>query len=202
MASATTAAPGFGIPPYPVRKLSVDDYHALIRQGTFAEDEAVELIEGWLVPQMSRNPPHEVCLDQLQELIRGLVPPGWRVRLQMAVTLPDSEPEPDVAVVPGPASRYLAGHPGPADIALLVEVSDASLAFDRGDKARVYARAGITEYWVVNIPDRRVEVYTQPSGPTVAPAYGHRQDYDDTSAVPLVIAGQAVGTVAVAAVLP
>src|SRR5262245_16087266 len=100
----------FQPPPYPVRKFSVDEYHRLIQMGLLTEDDPVELLEGWIVPKMPRNTPHDVCLDKSLEALRAILPTGWRLRVQSAITTPDSEPEPDFAIVPGPANRYLAHH--------------------------------------------------------------------------------------------
>jgi Uma2 family endonuclease len=124
------------------------------------------------------------------------------VRIQLPVTLPDSEPEPDVSVARGDDSLYATRHPGPADLGLVVEVPDSSLAFDRDDKARIYARAGIVTYWIVNLVDRQGEVYLGPSGPSAAPAYARRQDFPAGALVPLVLDGVAAGHNAVADLLP
>ena len=92
---------------------------------------------------------------------------------------------------------------GPADTFLVVEVSDATLAFDRSDKGRVYAGAGIAVYWVVNVADRQVEVYTDPVAPPgTAPHYRTRTTYSPSDQVPLLIAGTSVGALAVVDFLP
>src|SRR5689334_2233845 len=105
------------LPPLPVRQFTVSEYHRLIESGVLGESDPCELLEGWIVLKMSRNSPHDTALDMAQETIRAVLPAGWRVREQMAVTLSESEPEPDIVVVPGPAQRYLQGHPTPPDIA-------------------------------------------------------------------------------------
>jgi Uma2 family endonuclease len=120
----------------------------------------------------------------------------------LTVVLSDSQPEPDFAIVRGNARSYLARHPGPADVGLLVEVADSSLLRDQRDKARIYARANITCYWIVNLVDRRVEVYTQPSGAIPIPLYRSLQSYQPGDALPLVLDGSAVGAVATADLLP
>ena len=114
---------------------------------------------------MSRNPPHDSTLDRLEDLIRALLPAGWRLRGQKGVALATGQPEPDVAVVLGPAARYDDHHPGPGEIALVAEVSETTLPVDRGPKMRAYSRAGIPVYWIVNLVDRQVEVYTDPVTP-------------------------------------
>src|SRR5688572_23607500 len=126
--------PVVAMPPFAVRKFSVDEYHQMIAAGVFDEDEAIELLEGWITPKMARNPPHEATIHHVPEVLRPLLPPAYGTRIQSAITTSDSEPEPDVAVVVGPAMRYVKHHPGPADITLLIEVADSSLSHDRQEK--------------------------------------------------------------------
>src|SRR5215212_3004357 len=104
------------------RRFSVAEYHRLTEIGVLTEDDNLELIEGYLVHKMSRNPPHDGTLSRLDRVVRGVVPAGWIIRNQMAVTLPDSEPEPDLAVVRPDPGDYMSRHPGPADTGLIVEV--------------------------------------------------------------------------------
>jgi Uma2 family endonuclease len=106
-------------------------------------------------------------------------------------------PEPDVSVARGTDADYETRHPQPADLGLVVEVSDSTLADDQGIMLRMYASAGIVEYWIVNIPDRQIEVYTQPSGPAATPGFAQAQVYAAGSAVPLVLDGVTVGSIAV-----
>lgn len=150
------------MPTEPVRRFTVAEYHRLIEIGFFGEDESYELIEGWLVRKMTKERLHEYALEYLSNLISQALPPTWRCRCQLAVTLPDSEPEPDVAIVAGPRSRYAARHPLAAEIALIIEVSDVSLSRDQGTKLRSYARAGVPEYWIVDVNARCVHVYSRP----------------------------------------
>jgi Uma2 family endonuclease len=188
--------------PDPARRLTVDEYHRLIDTGVLTEEHRVELLEGQLVPKMTRKPPHDVCLDLTAELIRAALLAGWRVRVQSAITLSDSEPEPDIAVVPGAARSYLQHHPGPKELALLIEVSESSLDHDRGQKRRVYAAAGIVRYWIVNLIDRKVEVYTEPTGPDPSPHYRQQQEFGINESVPLPIDGVERGPLAVRDLLP
>jgi Uma2 family endonuclease len=115
--------------------------------------------------------------------------------------LDDSEPEPDTTIVRGDEGLYRMRHPGPEDTAVAIEVSSSSLGRDRNDKARIYARAGIPVYWIVNVVDRVIEVFTQPSGPSGTPAYAKSDVFAVGSDVPLVIDGDTVGTIAVADVM-
>lgn len=189
-------------PALPMRRFTVEEYHRLIREGFFDEDRRFELLEGWIVYKMGRNPPHDVSLDLCQDAFRAILPPGWRLRGQSAVTTAESEPEPDYAIVPGSARDYLQRHPGPEDAAVVVEISDSTLADDRSMKKRIYARAGVRVYWIVNVVDRQIEVYTGPTGPCESPTYRSRRDYKEGEAVPLVLDGREVGVVHVSDVLP
>jgi Uma2 family endonuclease len=191
MTVASRSIPSAAFPPAnALRRFTVDEYHALIRAGVLKEQERVELLEGWIVEKTTHNPLHDVVVDRVQEAIRDRVPRDWRVRVQSATTTSDSEPEPDVVVARGPAERYLQRHPGAADIVLLVEVADTSLSRDR-HKARIYAREGIAVYWIVNLQDSVVEVYTDPSGAAEAePRYRRTDRFTIADSVPLTIPGQ------------
>jgi len=194
-------------PPYylsmsTLRRFTLAEYHRMIDTGILIGGEPYELLEGWIVRKMSRGNPHDNAITVLTKRLLRVMSPGWEVRCQCAITLTDdSEPEPDFALVRGDEDTFTDHHPGPTEIGLLVEVSDSSLKVDRHDKGRIYARDRIPVYWVVNFPDRQVEVYTQPGGAAGAAAYQHRQDYLPGSAIPVVIDGQTVGTVAVSDVI-
>jgi Uma2 family endonuclease len=128
-------------------------------------DQKYELIEGELIDKMGQNPPHAYIISVLTEMLSTVFP--GRVRIQLTITLPEpegfrSEPLPDIVVVRKKSTEYFYRHPGPKDIALLIEVADTSLQMDRVIKARLYARCGIELYWVVDIPGRRIVVYRNP----------------------------------------
>ena len=185
-----------------IPRWSVARYQRMIETGILTPEDRVELLENYVVLMMPRNPPHDSTIQRmLRPLLRPL-PDGWDLRIQLTVVLPDSQPEPDFAIVRGSAEDYEASHPIPADVALLVEVADSSLLRDQRDKARIYARADIATYWIVNLQDRRIEVYTQPSGPTAAPAYGSVQNYLPGDAVPLALSGSPVASIPAADLLP
>ncbi len=184
------------------RRFSVAEYHRLIQLGILTEDDNLELLEGYLVHKMSRNPPHDATIQKVNKRLLRLLPSGWDLRVQCAVTLPESEPEPDLAVVRGDENDYLARHPGPADVGLVVEVADSTLLADRLDKGRIYARAGIICYWIVNLNDRQIEVYTAPSGPTASPGYAQRNDYRAGDQLLLVLDGATGATLTVPDLLP
>jgi Uma2 family endonuclease len=182
-------------------RLSVDQYHEMIRAGVLTEDDPVELLEGWLVAKMVKRPPHRMVTGLTREALAARVPVGWFLDDQEPITLDDSEPEPDVQVVRGTRRDYLARHPGPSDVALVVEVSDSSLERDRDWKKQIYARARIPVYWIINLIDRQVEVYTDPTGPAEPPDYRQRRDYRVGDMVPLIIDGKEVAQISVAELL-
>lgn len=177
-------SPSTLLPPYPVRQFSVAEYHRLAETGVMAEDEPVELLEGWIVPKMTRNPPHDVTVGLVDAALRVRLPRDWHVRPQSAVTTADSEPEPDLAVVRGAIRDYLEHHPHPGDVALVVEVAEASLARDR-QKLRLYARAGIPVVWIVNLVESCIEVYDKPNAEVSQPAYARRRTFAAGDEVPL-----------------
>src|SRR5438128_3370052 len=109
--STGTYVGGFNPPPFPVRRFTVDEYHRMIQAGVLTENDRVELLEGWIVPKMPHNPPHDGTISLVLRRLCTSLPDDWIVRAQSAITLPDSETEPDLAVVRGPESRYLSRHP-------------------------------------------------------------------------------------------
>jgi Uma2 family endonuclease len=141
---------------------SVDDYEKLIRHGILTENHKVELIRGEIVPKMSIGDLHASCLKRLAEFFFDRVGKSATSSNQDPIRLADSEPEPDFALLLRRADFYASGKPQPADIYLVVEVADASLAVDRDVKGPLYAENGIAEYWIVNLVDRCLEVYRQP----------------------------------------
>jgi Uma2 family endonuclease len=189
-------------PPLPVRRFTVDEYHIMIRAGVFAQDERFELLEGWITPKMIRNPPHDIAIELASEELRARLPEGWRIRVQSALTTDDSEPEPDLAVVQGSIRSHPDRHPEPRETAIVIEVADSSLPHDRGIKKQVYARASIPVYWIINLVDARIEVYTDPTGPGPAPDYRQHRNHGADDSVPLVIAGREIGQIAVRDLLP
>jgi Uma2 family endonuclease len=190
------------VPSDPIWRLSVEQYHEMIRAGILGEDDPIELLDGWLVTKMTKKPPYCVTTDVVCDVLAQALPKGWHVRSQGVITLAMSEPEPDAAVVRGDRRDYLGHHPGPRDVALVVEVADMSLNRDRTLKKRLYAQAGIPAYWIVNLVERSIEVLTDPSAATGEPDYRQHRLFGTSEAMPLVIDGREVGRIAVSAVLP
>lgn len=198
MSIATQLAPALlEVMPSSIRRFTVEEYLHIIRAGVFADGERLELLEGYIVPKMPRNPPHDATIELVQDALQGRLPAGFRVRVQCGALGLDSVPEPDLAVVRGDIRARGARHPGPPDIALVVEVSDSSLAQDRGIKRRLYARAGFAAYWIVNLVDSRVEAHSDPTGPAPDPTFRLREEFGSDAAVPLVIDGVEVARIAV-----
>jgi Uma2 family endonuclease len=199
MSAATATPPPTAHEPFggisAVRRFSVEEYHRLIDAGIFTEQDRVELLDGYLIEKdMVRPPEHDGPMDLFEGAIAGLIPPGWFLRIQRAVTLSNSEPEPDYAIVRGTRRDYLARHPGPDDIGLLVEVSHTSLGSDLSDKVRIYGAAGIPFYWVIDTINRKVIVFA-------APDYSRPVEHPIGSKVPLIIAGRTIGHIAVSDLL-
>ncbi len=139
-------------------------FEKLAEVGLVDPDARLELIDGEILQKMSpQSARHFAAVLKVEEALRALFGPGYVVRVQGPLALgPYSEPEPDVAVVEGTIDDYVAAHPSSA--VLVVEVADASLAFDRTRKAALYARAGIPDYWIVNLLDGVLEVHRRPEG--------------------------------------
>jgi Uma2 family endonuclease len=185
----------------PLYRLSVEQYHRMARTGILPEDNTVEMLEGLLVTKMTKGPPHETCLGILNRRLVRALPDDKLLRIQSPITLSDSEPEPDLVIAEGDERRYADTHPRPRDVHLVCEVADSSLSLDRNDKLRLYARARIAIYWIVNLQDNRIEVYTQPrAGRT--PTYQRRQDYGPEQEIPILIGGRELIRFRVSELLP
>lgn len=174
----------------PLYRLSVKQYHAMIDAGVLQENGTVEFLDGLLVEKMGKNGAHCVALDLLRSILLALLPAGWILRLQDPVALDWGEPEPDAVIASGQATDYRATHPTPDRIVLVVEVADSSLKTDRGVKLAMYARNGLPVYWIVNLLQNQVEVYSQPTGPIEEPDYLERRVYRAGERVPLLVGNQ------------
>jgi Uma2 family endonuclease len=190
------------IPDEPIYRLSVEQYHAIARAGILDDDAPVELLEGWLVEKMTKHPPHTITTRRVRRALEGAVPAGCYVDSQEPITTADSEPEPDVLVAREEVADDISRHPGPGDVAMVVEVADNTLRRDRGRKKRIYARAGIPVYWIVNLVERRIEVYTDPTGPVEKPDYRQRHVFGLADTIAVVLDGSEVCSLAVRELLP
>ena len=145
------------------RKFTIEEYHQLVDLGFFTENDRIELIRGEIVNMAPKRTPHSVCNSLLlSELFRSLHNRA-NVRGQEPITLPsNSEPEPDVIIARKKSDNYLAGHPTVKDIILVIEIADSTLKYDREIKIPLYAEAGINDYWIFNLVDNCLEVYSKP----------------------------------------
>jgi Uma2 family endonuclease len=187
--------------PLTVRRWKRVEYDRLVELGAF-DREPLELIGGQLIVAEPQGVYHASSIRRVDYALRAVLPPGWIVSVQSPVSLDDeSEPEPDLAVLIGTVDDY--GHAHPARPILVVEVAESSLRFDRGDKGSLYARAGLPDYWIVNLIDRVLEVYRDPVPDPSAP-YGWSYRLVVTLTPPAVVelAGVSVARVAVENLLP
>lgn len=171
------------------------EYERLIDLAVFGPGERLELLGGQLLVREPQGRPHATGIRLVARALRAVFGSGWSIEAQLPVALDEeSEPEPDIAVVVGEPRDYLGAHP--SHPALVVEVALASLALDRGEKACLYARAGVADYWIVNLVDHVLEVYREPVADPDA-AYGWRYASTgslrrDDSVAPLALPGSAI----------
>jgi len=169
--------------PWPLYRLTLDQYEAMVASGVFSGRERFHLINGFLVAKMTQNDLHATADELCGDALGRTIPAGWHVRAAKPIRIPSqaSKPEPDRCVARGSIRDYLQRSPEP-DIALVVEISDSSLSEDR-KQAAIYAAGGIPVYWIVNLVDRQVEAYSDPS----PSGYRSRQDYRAGESIPVII---------------
>ena len=177
----------------PIFRLTVDQYHQLIESGTLTADDPVELVEGILVYKMPKKTPHATSTRLCRRAIEAVLPAGCFYDSQEPITLDDGEPEPDGMIVRGRPEDFAEKHIGPEDLSLVIEVADSSLGRDRGMKMRSYARAGIGCYWIINLNDRRVEIYSDPDRESAS--FRDRKVAAGDEGISIVVAGAVVGTI-------
>lgn len=188
-------------------RITIDQYHKMTDQGVLTKHDRVVLLDGLLVSKMTKGDPHVTATRPVFKALERLAPDGWLVCKEDPIALPagptglDSEPEPDVSVIRGTIRDYSSRKPLPADVSLVVEVADRSLADDRAGLAR-YAWAGIPEAWIVNLRDMVVEVHGEPSGPADNPAYRKAERFGPGAFIRVALGDALVGEVAVTDLLP
>ncbi len=180
-----------------IRHFTVAEYHKMIESGVFAPNDRVELLEGWIVNKMSQNPPHASSVTRIVSRVAKVCPDDWTLRVQVPITLADSEPEPDIVLARGDESVYDLRHPRSKDIGVLMEVGDSSMIDDRRYKGELYAKARIAEFWLVNLIERKIEVYTKPRGGK----YQKKLEYFEKETVPLVLEGVKIADLPVSELL-
>lgn len=147
----------------PLKRWTVEDYDRMVAAGILTTDDRVELLDGQIVEMVPQDPPHASNTSSFgNDLVMLFAGKAW-IRTQLPVTIaPNSEPEPDIAVVRIDERRYCDRHPTPEDVFLLIEIADSTFQRDRGRKAKIYASAGILEYWIVNLNTRQLIVLREP----------------------------------------
>ncbi len=145
------------------KRFTLDEYHRLGELGFFHEDDRIELVKGEIIQMSGKGTAHEVCISKLlRELIR-LLGDSATLRCQSPIIIAnDSEPEPDFAVVQNSPDDYLLAHPKPANVLLLIEISDSTLNYDQNVKLPLYAEAKISDYWIFNLFDNQLEAHSEP----------------------------------------
>jgi len=145
------------------KRFTIEEYHRLIELKFLQERDRIELIHGELIQMVAKGTPHTVCGSILCRQLDRLLGDRAVIRGQDPITLPNqSEPEPDVVIARGKDEDYLAHHPYPEDIFLVMEISDSTLDYDQTTKLQIYAEAGIADYWIFNLDVRQLERYSQP----------------------------------------
>jgi Uma2 family endonuclease len=200
-----TASPAFqeaAFPPMPVCRLSVDTYEEMIRAGIITREWRIELLDGWMVPKMTQNQPHIIATELVRNVVQENLPPGWCILSEKPFRLRRSMPEPDAMVVRGPLRQYRDRRIRAEDVGLIVEVADASLWRDKELKKTLYAQASIPVYWLVNLIDNRIEVYSEPAGSDEKADYRQRRDYTSADEIPLVLDGRQIAAIPARDLLP
>jgi hypothetical protein len=182
-------------------RLSVEKYHAMIDHGILQNDDPVELLEGYLICRSRKTLQHRVARGLLNDWLLSVLPSGFYLQIQDPITMSTSEPEPDASIVRGDV-RGFERHPGPGDTSLVIEIADDSLARDRNWKRLIYAAAGIPIYWILNLVDRRVEIYQEPAPTSDGADYAKVELVSDTEEAPLILDGVEIARIAVRDLLP
>ncbi|NEP10189.1 MAG: Uma2 family endonuclease [Symploca sp. SIO2C1] len=144
-----------------IAQWNVDDYHQMIEAGILC-DRQVELLDGDIVEMVPTDPLHDFLGDEVADYLRDLLGTRARVRECKGVTLPTSEPQPDIAIVE--RISYREHHPQPENIYLLIEIAKSQPPRDTETKRKIYAQAGIKEYWVINLKRGELRVFRDPAG--------------------------------------
>ncbi|MBE8987674.1 Uma2 family endonuclease [Nostoc sp. LEGE 12450] len=145
------------------KRFTIAEYHRLAELGFFEENDRVELIKGEIIQMVAKGKAHSVCETRLDRELYKLVGDRATLRGQQPITLSNnSEPEPDRVIAKNRDDDYLANHPSPSDILLLIEIADSSLKYDQEEKLPIYAEAKISDYWIFNLVDNYLECYSEP----------------------------------------
>ena len=160
-----------------------------------------ELIEGSVAKKMTRSLWHDAAHERAADVIGQLVPSHWQMLLSHPLVMSENRTEPDLLIVRGRLNENAGESASPQDVPWLMEIADASLVFDRRVKRRIYARAAIPIYWLLNLPDRQLEVQSNPSGPVPMPDYQEHRIYRFDEKIPFVLEAD-LGLVRVGDLIP
>jgi Uma2 family endonuclease len=175
--------------------ITADEYERMGEAGILRPDARLELLEGEIYEMSPIGSRHAACVDALSLLLTEIVGRRFRVRTQSPIRLDDfSEPQPDVALLRWRDDFYRDAHPTPADVLLVIEVADTTVESDRRYKLPLYAKAGINEAWLVNLPDEKIELYAEPANGAYQLTREFKRDEDAQSHT---IAGLRVSVAAV-----
>lgn len=169
-----------------IYRITVDQYHQMIEAGALTTDDKCELLDGYLCKKKLKTPLLCATVTMLRTLLGELINPElYAVRQFCPITLQTSEPEPDIVLVPSYDLEYCRRHPSPREVSLVVEIAEASLPIDRTTKLQLYAQAAIPQYWIINLVEKFVEVYTLPSDSMHDLNYRRKRIYLRNEIIPL-----------------
>lgn len=150
--------------PFTLRLWTVEEYHQMAEAGIFHPEERVELIAGQIIRMSAKGTAHTAAVRRTAKVLRNLLFNQAEAYTQDPIQLNDfSEPEPDIAVVRHDPLDYADHHPTPSEVYLIIEVADSSLKYDRETKGKAYARSGIADYWVLDVNERKLHVFREPT---------------------------------------
>jgi Uma2 family endonuclease len=150
--------------PFTVRLWTIQEYHHIVEAGIFHPEERVELIAGQIIRMSAKGTAHTAAVRRTARVLRHLLENQAEVYTQDPIQLDDSsEPEPDIAVVRIDSLDYADHHPTPLEVYLIIEVADSSLRYDCEPKAKAYAQSGIADYWVLDVNERKLHVFREPT---------------------------------------
>ncbi|MEM7800975.1 MAG: Uma2 family endonuclease [Chloroflexota bacterium] len=175
-----------------VQRLSINQYHAMVDAGIFSPADQVELLQGWVIKKMPKKPSHNAITGIIFDFILALLPVGWFVDMEGPISTSDSEPEPNIAVIKGKRIDYIERHPNGEEVGIVIEIADSSLLRDQTTKRLIYAAANIPTYWVVNLRDQQIELYSNPINGN-NPDYGSKQTFQFDQACPIHIDEKKIG---------
>jgi Uma2 family endonuclease len=192
-------------PEFPPHRMTIERYERMVEAGVYGDKHPVFLWKGRLVEPQPKSRPYSFASSSLLQILVRMLPEGWHAAYRVSLKIGlDSMPEPDLMVVRGEPRDYLERSRTARDVAIVIEVSDSSVALDLNEltKQRAYAGDGVPVYWIVDLPNRSVMVYSDPSGPSEKPFYRWDGWHGPDDEVPVVLDGREVGRISAKEILP